>query len=53
MTIDRPLLGIMLMLGFCVLTPVDQKFSHVRLNIYPDGGVSRLRVFGLADWDYS
>lgn len=21
-------------------------FSHVRLNIYPDGGVSRLRVFG-------
>ena len=61
MTIDRPLLGIMLMLGFCVLAPVGdavakilgQKFSHVRLNIYPDGGVSRLRVFGLADWDYS
>jgi allantoicase len=22
-------------------------FSHVRLNIYPDGGVSRLRLFGL------
>ena len=21
--------------------------THVRLNIYPDGGVSRLRVFGL------
>ena len=21
--------------------------SHVRLNIYPDGGVSRLRLFGL------
>ena len=21
-------------------------FSHVRLNIFPDGGVSRLRVFG-------
>jgi allantoicase len=21
--------------------------THVRLNIFPDGGVSRLRVFGL------
>ena len=21
--------------------------THVRLNIYPDGGVSRLRIFGL------
>jgi len=20
--------------------------SHVRLNIYPDGGISRLRIFG-------
>ncbi|HMR39282.1 MAG TPA: allantoicase [Ignavibacteria bacterium] len=24
-------------------------FTHVRLNIYPDGGVSRLRLFGYAD----
>ncbi len=23
-----------------------QKFSHMRLNIFPDGGVSRLRIFG-------
>ena len=23
-----------------------KRFSHVRLNIYPDGGVSRFRVFG-------
>ena len=23
-----------------------QKFTHVRLNIFPDGGVSRLRVYG-------
>jgi len=23
-----------------------QKFTHVRLNIFPDGGISRLRVFG-------
>ncbi len=29
-----------------------QRFSHVRLNIYPDGGVARFRVFGRAmpDW---
>lgn len=24
----------------------DQVFTHVRLNIYPDGGVARLRVYG-------
>lgn len=29
----------------------DQSFSHVRLNIYPDGGISRLRIFGFPDWD--
>ena len=23
-----------------------EKFTHVRLNIYPDGGISRLRLFG-------
>ncbi|MEM1402221.1 MAG: allantoicase [Pseudomonadota bacterium] len=36
-----------------ILTPPDQKFSHVRLNIFPDGGVSRLRVLGLADWNHA
>jgi len=25
-------------------------FTHVRLNIYPDGGVSRLRLFGMLTW---
>jgi allantoicase len=25
---------------------VDGVFTHVRLNVYPDGGVARLRVFG-------
>jgi allantoicase len=25
----------------------NQKFTHIRLNIYPDGGVSRLRVMGV------
>ncbi|OLQ73308.1 allantoicase [Photobacterium proteolyticum] len=31
----------------------EQVFTHVRLNIYPDGGVARLRVYGLpsVDWD--
>jgi allantoicase len=24
-----------------------QAFTHVRLSIYPDGGISRLRVFGI------
>lgn len=30
----------------------DQVWSHVRLNIYPDGGIARLRVYGriVADW---
>lgn len=29
-----------------------ERFTHIRLNIYPDGGVARLRVFGdvLPDW---
>lgn len=29
----------------------DAGFSHVRLSIYPDGGVSRLRVLGFPDWE--
>ncbi len=30
----------------------DGRWTHLRLNIYPDGGVARLRVFGdvLPDW---
>lgn len=31
----------------------EQQFNHVRLNIYPDGGISRLRVLGFPDWDAS
>ncbi|MFT7286922.1 MAG: allantoicase [Halieaceae bacterium] len=34
-----------------VISDSSQRFSHVRLNIYPDGGVSRLRVLGVADWE--
>src|SRR5262245_47233029 len=30
----------------------DERFTHVRLKIYPDGGVARLRIFGevVPDW---
>ncbi|PMN64488.1 allantoicase [Enterovibrio norvegicus] len=31
----------------------DRAFTHVRLNIYPDGGVARLRVFGNPNMDWS
>jgi allantoicase len=31
----------------------DNAYSHVRLNIYPDGGIARLRVYGqpLRNWN--
>ncbi|MFQ3278065.1 MAG: allantoicase [Colwellia sp.] len=29
-----------------IITEKAQAFTHVRLNIFPDGGISRLRVFG-------
>ncbi|MGI9065525.1 MAG: allantoicase [Pyrinomonadaceae bacterium] len=31
----------------------DERFTHLRFKIYPDGGVARLRVYGeaLPDWD--
>ena len=31
----------------------DQRWTHLRFKIYPDGGVARLRVFGegVPDWD--
>lgn len=28
------------------LINLNQDYSHIRLNIFPDGGVSRLRIFG-------
>jgi allantoicase len=31
----------------------DRVWSHLRLNIYPDGGVARLRVFGQIHIDWS
>ena len=37
---------------FAIDRTVPRRFTHVRLNIFPDGGVARLRVFGeaLPDW---
>jgi allantoicase len=31
----------------------DRPWTHVRLNIYPDGGVARLRVYGEPEIDWS
>jgi allantoicase len=28
-------------------------WTHIRLHIYPDGGVARLRVYGTADFDWT
>jgi len=28
-------------------------WTHLRLNIYPDGGIARLRVYGVAHYDWS
>jgi OHCU decarboxylase len=30
---------------------VNEPFTHVRLTIFPDGGISRLRLFGYAETD--
>jgi allantoicase len=37
------------------LQPIDdpRPWTHVRLNIFPDGGVARLRVYGLAEIDWT
>jgi len=30
--------------------PPEAEFTHVKVNIYPDGGISRLRVLGFPNW---
>jgi len=32
----------------------EQRFTHLRFKIYPDGGVARLRIYGevVPDWDH-
>jgi allantoicase len=29
----------------------DAEFTHVRINMFPDGGISRLRVIGFPNKD--
>ena len=29
------------------------RFTHIRLNLYPDGGVARLHVYGLPKFDWT
>ena len=31
----------------------DNRWTHVRLNIFPDGGVARLRIYGIVAVDWS
>ena len=31
----------------------DERWTHLRLNIFPDGGIARLRVYGFAQPDWS
>jgi allantoicase len=31
----------------------DRTWTHLRLNIYPDGGVARLRVYGVAHFNWN
>ena len=33
-----------------ILAPKSELFTHIRLNLYPDGGVSRLRIIGSPNW---
>jgi allantoicase len=34
--------------GWKLLTPTKKAYTHVRLNMYPDGGIARFRLFGHA-----
>ena len=34
-----------------IAVPSDAEFTHVRINIFPDGGISRLRIFGFPNWE--
>lgn len=34
--------------GWKLSTPTTQRYTHVRLNMYPDGGIARFRLFGHA-----
>ncbi|MBN3281130.1 ALLC Allantoicase, partial [Polyodon spathula] len=31
----------------------QQRWTHIRLNLYPDGGIARLKVYGIGERDWS
>ncbi|XP_078503988.1 putative inactive allantoicase isoform X1 [Lissotriton helveticus] len=31
----------------------QQRWTHIRLNMYPDGGIARFRIYGVAERDWS
>ncbi len=33
-----------------ILVPEETEFTHVKVNIFPDGGISRLRIWGTPNW---
>ena len=33
-----------------LLCAEDEQFTHIKVHIYPDGGISRLRIFGFPNW---
>eukprot|EP00744_Colponema_vietnamica_P011219 GILI01015779.1.p1 GENE.GILI01015779.1~~GILI01015779.1.p1 ORF type:complete len:424 (+),score=90.44 GILI01015779.1:115-1272(+) len=38
---------------FAAVNPQGKRFTHVRLNLYPDGGIARFRVYGDVAKDWS
>ena len=34
-----------------LLCAKDEEFTHVKVHIYPDGGISRLRIYGFPNWE--
>ena len=34
-----------------IVAAQKQEFTHVRINIFPDGGISRLRIYGFPNWE--
>jgi len=33
-----------------LLCAENEQFTHIKVNIFPDGGISRLRIFGFPNW---
>ena len=33
-----------------LLCAENEQFTHIKVHIFPDGGISRLRIFGFPNW---